>query len=168
VVIVSSADDLAIGACLCGANQQDATFAADALRRVAELPVEKWAIAPPIPKPIKNKKASGAERRKIKSKLFQAANGVDLRALPYTRGDGNFAKDPTRLGARDAGYRLWAPKVGQSRRGLGRVRSSVERAHAFLNQFGRIARRLDRHATFYLGWVHLACCLIFMRRGFFP
>ena len=49
---------------------------------------------------------------------------------------------------------------------IGRIRSAVERGHAFLSQFGRIVRRLDRIVLRYLGWVQLAACMIFIRAGF--
>lgn len=140
IVLVAAAGDLPVGACLCGANRQDATFAGEALASVV------------LPSPA-------------------APGGPDARAMPYVRADGNFAnKRPASRAAQDQGYRLWAPDVrnGQSRRGLGRVRSCVERAHALLNQFGRVARRWDRKGSRYLGWVQLAACLIFMRQGFFP
>ena len=140
--MISTAADLPIGACVCGANRQDATFTGEALASVV------------VPSPVR-----------------MAQIIADERALPYTRGDGNFAnKAPAREAARRNGFRLWAPDVrqGQSRRGLGRVRSCVERAHALLNQFGRVYRRWDRSAKSYLGWVQLASCLIFMRQGFFP
>jgi hypothetical protein len=42
--------------------------------------------------------------------------------------------------------------------------------HAFLAQFGRIARRLDRLSKRFLGWVQLAASIIFLRaqaHGFF-
>jgi hypothetical protein len=42
----------------------------------------------------------------------------------------------------------------------------VERCHNFFAQFGRIARRWDRSARRYLGWVELAACIIFIRSGF--
>ena len=131
--------DLPVGACVCGANRQDATFTRQALASVV--------LAVP------------------------GAGAADERAMCYTRADGNFAnKAPVRDAGRALGFRVWAPDVrnGQSRRGLGRVRSCVERAHALLNQFGRVARRWDRRADRYLGWVQLASCLIFMRQGFFP
>jgi hypothetical protein len=38
----------------------------------------------------------------------------------------------------------------------------VERCHAFLSQFGRIARRFDRLAHRYLAWVQLAAFVIFI------
>ena len=46
------------------------------------------------------------------------------------------------------------------------IRQSVERCHNFFAQFGRIARRWDRSARRFLGWVELAACLIFIRSGF--
>jgi transposase len=110
-------------------------------------------------------KLSTGQRAEVRRLLRE---GRDVRSLPYMRGDGNFAKDPARLAAKRRGFRLWAPARGQSRRGLGRVRSSVERAHALLNQFGRVFRRLDRDERRYLNWAYLAAGLIFMRQGFFP
>jgi transposase len=60
-----------------------------------------------------------------------------------------------------------APKRGRTRqKGVGRVRCAVERGHAFLTQFGRVGRRLDRKARRYLGWIELAACVIFLRSGF--
>ena len=57
-----------------------------------------------------------------------------------------------------------APKRGKPRpAGVGRIRCAVERCHAFFAQFSRIARRLDRSAKNYLGWVQLAACVIFIR-----
>ena len=66
--------------------------------------------------------------------------------------------------ARASGFRMEAPKRGRTRQvGVGLIRCAVERCHAFLAQFGRIARRLDRLAQRYLGWVQLAACVIFIR-----
>jgi hypothetical protein len=177
-VLVATAQDLPVGAAVCGANHQDASFVDVALASVViDLPVEE----PPPPQeqrasPLKpsqdqqprraDGKLSTVQRQQVKRELMEQL--PDVRAMPYLRADGNFAKDPTRLQAKRQHFRLWAPGVGQSRRGLGPIRSSVERAHAMVNQFGRIARRLDRCAKRYLGWVQFACCLIFMRRGFFP
>jgi transposase len=68
-------------------------------------------------------------------------------------------------------HSLQAPSQGRPRPpGLGRVRAAVERGHAWLNQFGRVGRRLDRSAGRFLGWVQLAACIIFIRaeaNGFF-
>jgi transposase len=89
----------------------------------------------------------------------------DLRDLPRVRADGAYGNVPTRQRAVEAGFRMLAPGRGQTRRkGLGRVRAAVERGHAFLAQFGRIARRTDRSARRYLGWVELAAAVIFLRR----
>ena len=176
-MLVATAQDLPVGAAVCGANHQDASFVDAALADVViDLPFE-----PPPPEPCMSQqlkpsqdqqprradgKLSTAQRQQVKRELMEQL--PDVRAMPYVRADGNFAKDPTRLQAKRQCFRLWAPGLGQSRRGLGPIRSSVERAHALVNQFGRIARRLDRCAKRYLGWVQFACCLIFMRRGFFP
>ena len=87
------------------------------------------------------------------------------------RADGAYGNAPTRQRATDAGFRMLAPGRGQTRRkGLGRVRAAVERGHAFLAQFGRVARRTDRSARRYLAWVELAAVVIFLRHkanGFF-
>jgi transposase len=95
----------------------------------------------------------------------------DPRDLPRARADGAYGNRPTQTRAQGAGFRMLAPKRGQVRQpGVGKVRNAVERGHAFLAQFGRIARRLDRTARRYLGWVKLAASLIFLRaeaHGFF-
>jgi transposase len=49
---------------------------------------------------------------------------------------------------------------------LGKVRNAVERCHNFFAQFGRVARRFDRSAQRFLGWVQLAACVILIRSGF--
>ena len=95
----------------------------------------------------------------------------DPRDLPRVRADGAYGNGPTRKRATAAGFRMLAPGRGQTRRpGIGRVRCAVERGHAFLSQFGRVARRFDRDGKRYLGWVQLASAVIFIRHeanGFF-
>ena len=95
----------------------------------------------------------------------------DPRDLPRARADGQYGNGPTQQRAEAAGFRMQAPKRGQTRQpGLGKIRSAVERGHSFLAQFGRIARRLDRITHRYLGWVPLAATIIFLRaesHGFF-
>lgn len=95
----------------------------------------------------------------------------DVRDLPHVGADGAYGNAPTRQRAANAGFRMQAPRRGQSRpTGLGRFRSAVERGHAFFSQFGRIARRFDRLDTRYLGWIQLAACVILIRaeaNGFF-
>jgi transposase len=92
------------------------------------------------------------------------AGPVDCRDLPRARADGGYGNEPTRQRGQDAGHRIVAPSRGQTKRpGFGRVRCAVERGHAWLSQFGRIARRFDRCAARYLGWVQLACAIIFVR-----
>ena len=89
---------------------------------------------------------------------------ADRRDLPRVRADGGYGNEPTRQRGQDAGHRIVAPSRGQTKKpGFGRVRCAVERGHAWLSQFGRIARRLDRSAKRYLGWVQLACAIIFGR-----
>jgi hypothetical protein len=91
---------------------------------------------------------------------------ADPRSLPTARADGAYGNGPTRRRAQAAGFRLRAPGRGQKQPGLGQIRQSVERCHNFFAQFGRIARRWDRSARRFLGWVQLAACLIFIRSGF--
>jgi hypothetical protein len=165
-VLISTADDLPIGATVCGGNRQDATFTAETLSGVMIEPAA--CCSRPIPQAAgrrSNGKQSTVQLLALNRELL---SDPDVRAMPYLRGDGSFARIPARCQAKQQGFRLWAPKRGESRQGLGRIRSSVERAHALVNQFGRVMRRLDRSGKRYLGWVHLACCIIFMRQGFFP
>lgn len=93
---------------------------------------------------------------------------VDPRDLPTARADGAYGNGPTRHRAVEAGFRMEAPSRGQTKRpGIGLVRCAVERGHALLSQFGRVARRYDRCDRRYLGWVQMAACVIFIRAGFF-
>lgn len=88
----------------------------------------------------------------------------DPRDLPHARADGAYGNRPSKERAAAAGFAMEAPKRGKPRPvGVGRIRCAVERCHAFFAQFGRIARRLDRCARNYLGWVQLAACVIFIR-----
>jgi hypothetical protein len=88
----------------------------------------------------------------------------DRRDLPHSRADGAYGNRPSQERAANAGFRMEAPKRGKTRQaGVGRIRCAVERCHALLSQFGRIARRLDRIAKRYLYWVQLAACVIFVR-----
>jgi hypothetical protein len=91
---------------------------------------------------------------------------VDPRSLPQARADGAYGNGPTRRRAEAAGFRMQAPSRGQKPPGVGKIRQSVERCHNFFAQFGRVARRWDRSARRYLGWVELAACIIFIRSGF--
>jgi transposase len=94
----------------------------------------------------------------------QAVPQPDPRDLPRTRADGAYGNRPSQERANRAGFRMEAPKRGRTRQaGVGRIRCAVERCHAFLSQFGRITRRLDRLVQRYLGWVQLAACVIFIR-----
>jgi len=88
----------------------------------------------------------------------------DPRDLPHARADGAYGNRPSKARAAAAGFGMEAPKRGKTRQpGVGRIRCAVERCHAFLSQFGRIARRFDRAVRRYLGWVELAACIIFIR-----
>lgn len=92
------------------------------------------------------------------------ASDPDPRDLPRFRADGAYGNRPTRDRATAAGFRAEAPGRGRTREsGVGRIRCAVERGHAFLSQFGRIARRLDRCSRRYLGWIELAATIIFLR-----
>ena len=126
------------GAVITGANANDGCQAQDVL--------EALVIRPPRPE--------------------SPAVEADERSLPRARADGAYGNGPTRRRARAAGFRLQAPGRGQEEPGLGRIRQSVERCHNFFAQFGRIARRWDRSARRFLGWVELAACIIFVRSGF--
>ena len=98
-----------------------------------------------------------------------AAAFSDPLNFPSAKADGAYGNGPTAERTAAQGFRMRAPKRGQARLpGVGRIRCAVERGHAFLSQFGRIARRFDRRDRRYLGWVELAACIIFVRGGFFP
>jgi hypothetical protein len=93
---------------------------------------------------------------------------ADIRDLPSVKADGAYGNAPTTQRAADSGFRMRAPRRGQTRiPGIGRVRCAVERGHSFLSQFGRVVRRFDRYDRRYLGWVEMAACIIFIRGGFF-
>ena len=128
-----------LGVVLTGANANDGVQAQDALQALVVWPPEpEWPAPPP----------------------------VDNRSLPTAQADGAYGNGPTRQRARAAGFRMQAPKRGERRPGVGKVRNAVERCHNFFAQFGRVARRWDRSARRYLGWVELAACIIFIRSGF--
>jgi hypothetical protein len=96
----------------------------------------------------------------------QPVRVVDVRSLPGAVGDGGYGNGPSRERAKAAGFRLRAPSRGQKQPGVGKVRNAVERCHNFFAQFGRVARRLDRSAKRFLGWIQLAACIILIRSGF--
>ena len=127
-----------LGAVITGANANDGCQAQDLL--------EALVIRPPQPEvPV-------AE--------------VDPRGLPTARADGAYGNRPTRRRAEVAGFRFRAPGRGAKEPGVGQIRQSVERCHNFFAQFGRIARRWDRSARRFLGWVERAACIILIRSGF--
>ena len=134
--VASDAYGMPLGAVVSAANVNDSVET----RAVLEsLVVRPPAAAVPVPQP-------------------------DPRDLAYARADGAYGNRPSKERAAAAGFRMEAPKRGRVRPpGVGRIRCAVERCHAFLSQFGRIARRLDRTAKRYLGWVQLAACVIFLR-----
>jgi transposase len=96
----------------------------------------------------------------------QPAAIVDERGLPGAIGDGGYGNKPSRERAQAAGFRLRAPSRGQKQTGVGKIRNAVERCHNFFAQFGRVARRWDRSAKRFLGWVQMAACVILVRSGF--
>jgi transposase len=91
---------------------------------------------------------------------------VDFRSLPRAQADGAYGNRPTQQRAQRAGFRMQAPKRGEARPGVGKIRNAVERCHNFFAQFGRVFRRWDRSARHYLGWLEMAACVIFLRSGF--
>jgi transposase len=91
---------------------------------------------------------------------------ADPRGLPTVQADGAYGNQPTRQRAQAAGFQMQAPKRGQKQPGVGKIRNAVERCHNFFAQFGRVARRFDRLAQRYLGWLQLAASVIFIRSGF--
>jgi transposase len=90
----------------------------------------------------------------------------DVRDLPRGIADGAYANKPTAARGQRAGFRIQAPKRGQKRPGVGKIRNAVERCHNFFAQFGRVFRRFDRSAKRYLGWLEMAACVILLRSGF--
>jgi len=91
---------------------------------------------------------------------------MDSRDLPHAQADGAYGNKPTQERANRAGFRMQAPKRGQRRPGVGKIRNAVERCHNFFAQFGRVFRRFDREARRYLGWLEMAACVILLRSGF--
>lgn len=135
--LVSDGRSMPLGASITGANATDGSQTGTALRCMV--------VNPPEPEVLAS----------------------ELQAKASVHGDGAYGNAPARQAADDAGFRMRAPSRGQTRLpGVGRIRSAVERAHAMLSQFGRVARRWDRTAWRYLAWVQLAACVIFVRRGF--
>ena len=103
----------------------------------------------------------------VLSPSVAVGSGDEQGAYASVHGDGAYGNKPARVAAQEAGFRMRAPSRGQKRLpGVGRIRSAVERGHALLSQFGRVARRLDRSAWRFLAWIQLAACVIFVRRGF--
>jgi transposase len=90
----------------------------------------------------------------------------DVRDLPRGIADGAYGNKPTAERGQRAGFRIQAPKRGQKRAGVGKIRNAVERCHNFFAQFGRVFRRFDRSAKRYLGWLEMAACVILLRSGF--
>jgi transposase len=127
-----------LGVVVTGANANDGVQTKDVL--------EALVVAPPPPE------RPAAER--------------DERSAPTAIADGAYGNKPTRQRAKEAGFRMQAPSRGRKQAGVGKVRNAVERCHNFFAQFGRIARRLDRSAKRFLGWLQLAACVILIRSGF--
>jgi transposase len=91
---------------------------------------------------------------------------ADPRGLPHAQADGAYGNKPTQERANRAGFRMQAPKRGEARPGVGKIRNAVERCHNFFAQFGRVFRRFDRSARHYLAWLEMAACVILLRSGF--
>ena len=91
---------------------------------------------------------------------------VESRSLPHAQADGAYGNQPTQERAQRAGFRLQAPRRGEARPGVGKIRNAVERCHNFFAQFGRVFRRFDRLARHYLAWLEMAACVILLRSGF--
>jgi len=128
-----------LGVVITGANANDGVQTQDALQAVVVRPPEP---EQPVPPP------------------------ADPRSLPTAQADGAYGNRPTQQRAQEAGFRMQAPRRGEKRPGVGKIRNAVERCHNFFAQFGRVARRWDRRVRRYLGWVQLAACVIFVRSGF--
>ena len=96
----------------------------------------------------------------------RAAEIIDERGLPGAIADGAYGTKPSRQRAKSAGFRLRAPSRGKKQAGVGKIRNAVERCHNFFAQFGRVARRLDRSAKRFLGWLQMSACVILVRSGF--
>jgi hypothetical protein len=95
---------------------------------------------------------------------FVPVEPPERRDMPRARADGAYGNKPTAERAASAGFRMEASKRGKARvKGVGRIRCAVQRGHAFMAQFGRIARRLDRRVDKYLAWVQMAACIILLR-----
>ena len=90
----------------------------------------------------------------------------DPRARPTAQADGAYGNGPSRGRAESQGFRMQAPSRGKRRPGVGKVRNPVERCHNFFAQFGRVARRFDRDARKYLGWLQMAAAIILVRSDF--
>src|SRR5262245_4180984 len=52
---------------------------------------------------------------------------VDPRSLPRAQADGAYGNKPTQQRGQRAGFRMLAPKRGEKRLGVGKVRNAVER-----------------------------------------
>jgi transposase len=63
---------------------------------------------------------------------------------------------------RSAGGTTCRPRLFDAKT-YGKVRSSVERFNAWVKSFKRVATRYERLPTVYMGFVHLACIVIYLR-----
>lgn len=127
-----------LGVVVTGANANDGCQTEDVLTRLVIQP-------PPLAVPV---------------------TPVDPRSLPRAQADGAYGNKPTQQRGQRAGFRMLAPKRGEKRLGVGKVRNAVERCHNFFAQFGRVFRRFDRLARRYLAWLEMAACVILLRSGF--
>jgi hypothetical protein len=90
----------------------------------------------------------------------------DGHSLPRAQAEGAYGNRPTHERAQRAGFRLHAPKRGEARPSVGKIRHAVERCHNCLAHFGRVFRRFDRSARCSLAWIEMAACVILLRSGF--
>jgi transposase len=58
--------------------------------------------------------------------------------------------------------RAGRPRLFDGKR-YGRIRSSVERFNAWVKAFRRVATRYERLPSLYMGFIHLACIMIYLR-----
>src|SRR3984893_12910386 len=91
---------------------------------------------------------------------------VEERSLPGAIGDGGYGNKPSRARAKAAGFRLRAPSRGRMQPGGGEIRNLGLGCYNLFGGFGRVARRLDRSAKRFLGWLQMAACVILVRSGF--
>lgn len=76
------------------------------------------------------------------------------------QGDQGYDSEPVRQLLRCLGITPILPERGSDENGLGTLRWFIERTIAWLHQFGRLRRRLDRQTGLQTAFLQLACGLI--------